>query len=187
MGAYADWVAAYQQQHCPDNFLLLGHSMGGKIALALAARRPVGLRRLVLLAPSPPTPEPMTDPDRAAALAAFGSPQEAMRTFQKITEQPLPAALRQSVLADSLRSTRAAWYAWLQHASREDISARLGALAGPCHLLVGADDRAITPATQRRHTLPLLPAGTAFTTLPATGHLLPLEAPDAVAEALALE
>lgn len=181
VGAYADWIAAYIQQHALTDFTLVGHSMGGKIALVLAARRPIGLRRLVLLSPSPPTPEPMTDDDRTAALVAFGKPEEAEKTFRKITRQPLPEALRANVVADNLRSTRPAWNAWLDQGSREDISALMPQLVVPCHLLVGAHDLAITPATQRRYTLPHLPSGTPCTVVPDAGHLLPLETPAAVA------
>ena len=187
VAAYAGWVAAYAREHCAAGFTLLGHSMGGKVALALAAARPAGLRRLVLLAPSPPTPEPMTAHDRAAALAAFGSLEKALKTFHKITQRPLSAAARAHVVADNLATTRAAWDAWLERGSREDISGLLGQVAVPCHLLVGENDRAITPATQRRHTLPQLPAGTALTIVPGAGHLLPLEAPAAVAALLLAE
>ena len=184
VGAYADWVAAHLQQHELADFTLVGHSMGGKIALALAARRPAGLRRLVLLSPSPPTFEPMTEKDRAATLAAFGKPAEAEKTFRKITQRPLPVDLRANVVVDNLRCTRPAWDAWLDHGSREDIAALMPQLAVPCHLLVGEYDRAITPATQRRYTLPHLPLGTRCAVVPGAGHLLPLEAPAAVAELL---
>lgn len=182
--AYADWVAAYLRQQQVGEFSLLGHSMGGKIALAVAARQPAGLRRLLLLAPSPPTPEPMTKAARTAALAAYGNPEAAAKTFAKITRQPLAMALRAHVIADNLRCTQAAWDAWLLHGSRENITALMPEIRVPCHLLVGAADAAITLATQRRHTLPLLPVGTVLTVLPATGHLLPLEAPAAVVEVL---
>ena len=185
--AYADWVAAFARAHSLDDFTLLGHSMGGKIALALAARPLSGLRRLVLLSPSPPTPEPMTDADRAAALAAYCRPLEAARTFAKITRQPLAAALRAHVIADNLRCTHTAWNAWLQHGSREDISGLMPRLRVPCHVLVGAADAAITPATQRQYTLPLLPAGTPLTVVPRAGHLLPLEAPAEIVEVLSLK
>ena len=182
--AYADWVAAYLEQQQVSEFTLLGHSMGGKIALALAARQPAGLHRLVLLAPSPPTPEPMTDADRAAALAAYGKPEAAAKTFAKITRRPLAAALRAQTIADNLRCSRAAWDAWLQLGSRENITSLMPEIQVPCHLLVGADDAAITPATQYQHTLPQLPAGTPITLVPAVGHLLPLEAADVIADIL---
>jgi pimeloyl-ACP methyl ester carboxylesterase len=179
--AYAEWVAAYLQQHAVAAFTLIGHSMGGKIALALAARRPRGLRHVLLLSPSPPTPEPMSDPDRAAAQAAYGNPLEAEKTFRKITQQPLLATQHAEVVADNLRSSRAAWQAWLKQGSREDISAALSTLEVPCSVLVGAHDRAVSAETQHRHTLPWLPVGTPLRVEPKAGHLLPLEAPAAVA------
>jgi 3-oxoadipate enol-lactonase len=37
-------------------YVLVGHSMGGKIAQLMASRRPTGLAGLVLVAPSPPSP-----------------------------------------------------------------------------------------------------------------------------------
>ena len=183
--AYADWVARYLVEHRVADFTLLGHSMGGKIALLLAARRPPGLRRLVLLSPSPPSQEPISDQDRAAALAAYGQPAEAEKTCRKITFHPLPPAAHAIVVADNLRTRRPAWDHWLEQGTRTDITAELATLAAPCHLLVGAHDRAIAPATQRRLTLPHLPAGTLFTEVPAAGHLLPLEVPALVAAVVA--
>ncbi|MBF9239240.1 alpha/beta hydrolase [Hymenobacter sp. BT683] len=183
---YADWLAGFIADNKMAEFTLLGHSMGGKIALALAARRPAGLRQLVLLAPSPPTPEPITDAARSAALAAFGQAAEAEKTFRNITEKPLAEALHRLVVADNLCCTRPAWEAWLERGSREDISALMATLAVPCSVLVGANDRAITSETQQQQTLPWLPATTRLRVEPATGHLLPLEVPALVA-ALALQ
>lgn len=185
--AYADWVAAYLETHRVEDFTLVGHSMAGKVALLLAARRPPGLRRLVLLSPSPPTGEPMTDAARAAALAAWGDPKAAEKTFHKITARPLPSAMQAAVVADNLASSHAAWKAWLEYGSREDIAAELAALAAlaaPTHLLVGEHDQAITAAAQRKLTLPHLPADAVYSVVPGAGHLLPLEAPETVAAAL---
>ena len=182
--AYADWVAAYLARQQVEDFTLLGHSMGGKIALLLAAARPPGLRRLVLLSPSPPPGEPLTETARAAARAAYGDPQAAEKTFRTITERPLPPATHANIVADNLRSSHAAWNAWLDHGSRENLTAEMAALAVLCQLLVGTHDRAITPATQRRLTRPYLPEGAAYTEVPGAGHLLPLEAPEAVVAAL---
>ena len=183
--AYADWVAHYLRQREVADFTLIGHSMSGKMALALAARRPEGLRRLVLLSPSPPPGEPMSEADRAASLAAQGSPEEAAKTFNKITRRPLPPLLRDQIIADSLRSTPAAWARWLREGAREDITCLMPQLRVPCQLLVGEGDEAITPASQRNLTLPLLPVGTPFVVVPGAGHLLPLEAPAEIYQALA--
>jgi len=182
---YVDWVVNYMSEQQVDDYQLIGHSMSGKIALALAARQPAGLRGLLLLSPSPPTPEPISDNDRAASLAAYGKLEEAEKTFHKITNQPLPTEWHAHVVADNLRTTQAAWDAWLHSGSREDISALLPHVQVPCRLLVGEDDRAIPVAAQRRQTLPLLPAGSPLVVVPGAGHLLPLEAPAAVAHELA--
>ena len=182
--AYADWIGAYIEQQNVAEFTLIGHSMSGKMALALAARHPAGLRRLLLLSPSPPTGEPMSDADRAASLAAHGKPEEAAKTLEKITCQPLPAEIRAHVIADNLRTTHTAWTRWLQDGTRENIQALMPQVAVPCHLLVGDGDVAVTADTQRTHTLPLLPPGTPFTVVPGAGHLLPLEAPATIAALL---
>ena len=51
------------------DYVLVGHSMGGKIAQALAARRPAGLAGVVLVAPAPATPvgSPLEVPDQVAS------------------------------------------------------------------------------------------------------------------------
>ena len=180
VGAYADWLAGYIADNELADYQLIGHSMGGKIALALAARQPAGLRGLLLLSPSPPGGEPLSEAARAASLAAYGQLAAAEETFAAITSVPLPAAWRAQVIADNLRATRPAWDAWLTSGSREDISALMPRLRVPCRLLVGERDQAISLDTQRRLTLPLLPAGTALVVVPGAGHLLPLEAPEEI-------
>jgi pimeloyl-ACP methyl ester carboxylesterase len=184
VGSYADWVAAFVAEQQLTDYVLIGHSMGGKIALALAARQPAGLRGLVLLSPSPPTPEPIGAADRAASLAAYGKREEAEQTFQKITNRLVSKATHQEIVADNLRTSQAAWNAWLNSGSKEDISALMPAIQVPCQLLVGEDDRAIPLAAQRAQTLPLLPAGTPLIVVPSAGHLLPFEAPHDLLAAL---
>lgn len=184
VNSYADWVAAFASEQQLTDYVLIGHSMGGKIALALAARQPAGLRGLVLLSPSPPTPEPISDAGRAASLAAYGKREEAEQTFVKITNRLVSKAIHQEIVTDNLRTSHAAWDAWLNSGSKEDISALMPAIQVPCQLLVGEADRAIPLAAQRAQTLPLLPAGTPLTVVLGAGHLLPLEAPHDLLAAL---
>jgi pimeloyl-ACP methyl ester carboxylesterase len=175
--SYADWVAGCIEEQQLTDYVLVGHSMGGKIVLALAARQPAGLRGLVLFSPSPPSPEPLSDKDRASCLAAYGKLEEAEKTLANITDRPLRPEVCAQIVADNLRTTRTAWNAWLEHGSKEDISSRMSRINVPCRVLVGEVDRNITPEDHRRQTLPLLPAGTPFTVVPGAGHLLPYEAP----------
>jgi len=182
--AYADRAAAYVQAQGLRRYVLLGHSMGGKIALALAARRPAGLAGVALLCPSPPGPEPMTDEDRRASLLAHGQPADAEKTFRKITAVPLAAATHRQIVADNLRTSPEAWAAWLRHGSLEDVSSRMGRVQAPCLVLTGDADRVLPPAVHQVHTLPLLPRGTALHVLAGVGHLLPYEAPHEVGQRL---
>ncbi|RFP64784.1 alpha/beta hydrolase [Hymenobacter lapidiphilus] len=181
VAAYADAVQGFIKAENLGRYVLVGHSMGGKIALELAARQPAGLAGIVLLSPSPPSPEPMTDADRQASMHAWGRVAEAEKTQCTITARALPAATVRQIVADNLRSTRAAWEAWLLHGSREDISAQMSRVEVPCALVAGDQDAVLSPSVHGLETLPLLPVGTPLEIVAGAGHLLPYEAPEEVA------
>lgn len=168
-----------------ERFIVVGHSMGGKVALALAARQPpglAGLAGLALISPSPPTPEPMEEAERARLLAGYGDAAAVKKTLRKITARPLSAPLFDAVVSDNLRASASAWRAWLEHGSREDISARMPQIEVPIRVAVGAKDQAITGDLVTREILTRVNVAEALLeSVPDVGHLLPLEAPsDAV-------
>ena len=163
-----------------QNFALIGHSMTSKIALALAARQPPGLQRLILLSPSPPVPEPISDDDRQALLAAYGQRSSAEETFKKITVAPLSNAAKEQIITDNLRSSKSAWDAWLTEGSLEDISDRMSAINVPVYIVVGSEDKNLSPDVHRRLVLPFLKNAT-LEIINGAGHLLPWEKPDEVA------
>ena len=88
--AYADSIAELIAQENLTRYVLVGHSMGGKFALALAARQPAGLVGVALLSPSPPSPEPMTDADREKSLFAYGKLKEAAKNLRQNHGPPAP-------------------------------------------------------------------------------------------------
>ncbi|WP_133274346.1 alpha/beta fold hydrolase [Hymenobacter radiodurans] len=182
--AYAEAIAAYIREQGVRTYILVGHSMGGKIALALAAQQPVGLRGLALISPSPPSPEPMTDEERTTSLHAYGNPQAAARTLAHITARPLPEDTNAQVIEDNLRTTRAAWDAWLLHGSRENILAQMPLITVPAVVLAGDADAVMSPSLHGLETLPHLPPNTPLEIIGGAGHLLPLEAPQEVATLL---
>lgn len=173
----ADDVAGLIEALNLTRFVLVAHSMSGKVALALAARQMAGLKMLLLVSPSPPLPEPIPDDDRQKLLNGYGDRLAAEQTLKTITARAVSESAGQQIVADNLRTAKPAWDAWLLAGSKEDISDRMAAVSVPVHIIVGADDRALAPDVQPRMVLPYLPAAT-LTTCVGAGHLLPWEVPD---------
>ena len=183
LATYADDVAAIVDHFQLRRVLLVGHSMGGKIALTLAARRPAALQAVLLIAPSPPTPEPIADAERARLLMTHGDRSAALETITKITASTLPTPLRERAITDALRTSQVAWRAWLQHGSRENITAQMAQIQGKVVILAGAHDPVISAQLIDHELVPYLTgASTERCVVPGVGHLVPLEAPQAVAQ-----
>ena len=177
----ADDVLALLQVLEVRDFVLIGHSMGGKIALEIASRQPKGLRSLVLLAPSTPTPEPIPDAERARMRAGWGQPDSARETIRGASDPPLEPEVFDRADEDGLRSSRAAWLAWLDAGSREDITPRMSRIQVPVSILAGECDGALGPQVLERELVARL-ANARLEVAPGCGHLLPLEAPRVVAD-----
>lgn len=166
-------------------YVLVGHSMGGKLAQRLAADRPSGLRGLLLVAPSPPLPLDMPAAQRDAIAHAYDDAAGIEAALDHVlTATPLPPALRRQVVEDTLRGGTAAKRAWPYDTMREDIAERARAIDVPVRVLSGELDRVDPPAALLTHLLPFI-GHSVLETVPRRGHLLPLEAPEAVAGAIA--
>ena len=158
--------------------VLVGHSMSGKVAAFLAARRPAYLRGLVLVASSPPSPEPMGDDARAKLMAFDGTRKAAASYIDGLTAKRLSDALRAIAIADAMRSALPAWRAWVTRGSREDCTTNVGTLTLPTLLIAGRDDPSLGPEIQR--TLVMPHAGDARLVIVDGGHALPFENPVAL-------
>ena len=179
----ADEVLTLVRVLAIERFGLVGHSMGGKIALMVAARQPPGLSHLVLLAPSPPTPEPIDASARASLLACQTSYAAAHQAARKSCGQPLPHALVQQVIDDRLRTSPAAWRWWLASGSCESVQADITQIGVPIQVLSGTLDTNIPTALIEREVMAQMPLAH-MRLLSGRGHLLPLEAPRTVAQAI---
>ncbi|NKJ49828.1 alpha/beta hydrolase [Burkholderia sp. SG-MS1] len=166
-------------------YILVGHSMGGKVAQLIASRRPRGLQGLVLVAPSPPSPTPLSDEQRATLTGAYQSRESVEFVIDHVlTAKPLDAACREQVIEDSLKAAPQAKAAWPNVAMREDITAAVASIDVPTIVISGALDQVDRVATLEAELLPRIPHA-AMHVLPGVGHLSPLEAPAELARVIA--
>ncbi len=176
-----DAVLAVLENLQLQNFTLAGHSMGGKIAVAVAAIRPQGLQRIVLFAPSPPSAEPMTTDARQELLTAFGNKEKVKQHIQKIISTPLPPQWFNETVADNLKADEKAWTGWLNKGSKEDISGQMGSIQVPLTVVSGSKDEGLTTDFLQTEFRKYFPEAS-FIEIENSGHLLPLEKPDEVVE-----
>lgn len=186
-------LAVIAEQADGGPWMLCAHSMGGKVAAGIAARVrdgdvPVfGLLGVVLLAPSPPTPEPMPDAKRHQMLGWVedGPVSEAdARTFvDDNVGAALPAELQAVAVASVQTMSPVAWRRWLEQGSVEDLSSSIGTLDLPCVVLAGEEDEALGAAAQPELLSDVYPRAR-FVPLAGAGHLLSFERPVEVARAL---
>ena len=178
----------------PQRWLLAGHSMGAKVAAAIARRAEdgeaslAGLVGLVLVAGSPPSPEPKPDEQRSTMLAFFVGDEDANRAdarryVSQNVASPLDPAREATASDDALRMQRAAWRAWLEVGSREDWSERIGTLQTPALIIAGERDENLGRDAQETLMVPHF-ANVELRTLAGAKHLLPIERPHEVARAI---
>jgi pimeloyl-ACP methyl ester carboxylesterase len=173
----------------PERYLLIGHSMAGKVAAVVTRKlidsgsihTPIGM---ILIAPSPPGPEPMSDSKRKHMLESLGtstglSTEEERTQAEKYIRdnavRPIATEILERTVDDVLRMNRAAWVAWLESGSKEDWSSRVGVLGLPTLILAGEHDSALGGDAQREHTLPHFTGG--YLIVVDCGHLIPIDAP----------
>jgi sigma-B regulation protein RsbQ len=182
----AENVVEQVQRQCSDRtFILVGHSMGGKIAMEVAyrLRENKNLQRLILLAPSPPTVERMPDnekrrmlihPDQTQALITVDN-----GTIQKLSGERLQAAVETQLVADNRT-----WRWWIEEGMSESIAAHARDIGVSIDLIVSSDDPAITVEMTNEETIPNLPERLKVIWTTGIGHLMQLEDPVWLASAI---
>ena len=167
------------------DFILVGHSMGGKVAQLVAAQRPASLTGMVLVAPAPPRPlDTITEQDQSFTAHVYDSADSVLRALDtRLAATPISQPDRDMVVRDSLAGNEGAREAWAWSGLVEDITAEVSAADVPTLVIVGDRDQVEPAQVQRANLLPFL-KGARLESVPDAGHLLPLEAPKAIADAV---
>lgn len=158
-------------------YVLVGHSMGGKVAQLIASRRPPGLAGLVLVAPSPPDATVLPAEVQQMMTAAYDSAEAVGQTIDHVLAgKALRPDDRAQVIEDSLLGSPQAKFAWPRDIMREDISDKVAAIDVPVLVIAGELDQVDSVEALTSRLLPYVPQAD-MRVLRGTGHLSPLESP----------
>ena len=164
-------------------YVLVGHSMGGKVAQFFAAQRPEGLEALILVAPATPTPQNIPEAAREAQLHAYDNRENALKGIEFLTASPPSDALREQIVSDNLAGAPQARLAWPRSSAYEDISPVVGNIAVPTLILAADLDRVDPLEQHEREVLPRIP-GAKIRVIHNSGHLIPVDQPGQIADAI---
>jgi pimeloyl-ACP methyl ester carboxylesterase len=129
----ADDVCIVISQLGLRDFVVIGHSMGGKVAQLVAARRPTGLKQLILIAPAPPTALKVPAEQRQGMITAYQSRAGVMSIISALS---LSEEHRELIVEEILRGSPGAKRAWPELGMLEDISMQVSNIAVPTHIIV---------------------------------------------------
>jgi pimeloyl-ACP methyl ester carboxylesterase len=196
--AQAALLAAFIDARGLDRPVIVGHSLGGAVALALALQHPARARALALLAPL--TQVPPAVPDVFAALAipnavvrwvvgwTLAVPLSIARrdTVLRVVFGPDPVPGDFAIAGGGLLGVRPVTFisaaADLMAVPRDlqEMSAQYPQLTVPVSVLYGTKDRVLSPTLHAEGLRAQLPA-VQLEWVDGAGHMLPLTAPEHVA------
>ncbi len=172
----------------PPKFALLGHGLGGDVALDLIRRAPERVTRVALLATDPLAEPPASAAAREARIVAAKSGRLAQAMVEEIPRDALTDSLwRDEILAlvqdmalglgegVFLRQSRA-----MQR--RPDQQKTMRRVKLPA-LIMGGEADTLVPVKRQEFTAGLMPYGK-LVVIPGAGHVPMLEQPDLVTEAI---
>lgn len=178
---YAEAVLAFMSDMGIYKVSLVGHSLGSAIALHLALHEPERVAHLVMISGSAALNIP------ADILTAFSNPTsftEGLDHLEKVLFGPSVSEGLKAKVMGTLREIRQGvlYGDWLA-CSEFDVSEAVGQIEVPTWIITGDHDK-LTPPYQSRYLAEQI-KGAVLQLVPGAGHMLPLEAPEAVSSGLA--
>lgn len=176
----AEYVLNYARQNGISECILIGHSMGGKIALLSACLSvDIAIEKIILVAPSPLTIENMPEEEKQRML--IRDRDTAQATIEKGTYQNLPPEKMEFAIQTQLQIDDNTWKWWLEKGMNISITEYTDALMTSLFLIYSENDKAITPEMISKEVLPYLNFEKIYR-MEKVGHLIPIEKPEYLAK-----
>ena len=180
----ADEAVAVVQTLGLQRYVLVGHSMGGKVAQLIASRNPEGLEGLILVAPAPPTPVHFPEQVRHSQIHAYDSSENVLQTIGLLTARMPDSVVMQQIVEDSTSGSREATLAWPTSSILEDISAELSKIDVPTLVIAGELDQLDSIEQHKREVVSRI-SNAQLAIVKGSGHLIPIDEPKQLAELIA--
>jgi pimeloyl-ACP methyl ester carboxylesterase len=180
----ANDAALLIQQLGLQKYVLVGHSMGGKVAQLLASRHPVGLVGLILVAPAAPIPIRLPDQALQQQIHAYDNRDTVLQAIAFLSAHTLESDVVEQIVEDSLSGVPEAKLAWPTSAILEDISSNTLQITVPTLVLAGEQDRVDSIEQHRREIIGRIP-NARLSVVVDSGHLIPIDEPVALARSIA--
>jgi pimeloyl-ACP methyl ester carboxylesterase len=158
--------------------ILIGHSMGGKIAVQVAIQNAENdlISELILVAPSPPSVEKMLE-NQKEILRGEQSDLQAIKNVDDAIVKSLTKAQKELAVKTQMEIEVAARKWWVDEGTMESVAAKSKDLKLPITLIVSKTDPAITYEMTTTETIPNFPTHAKLIITADIGHLIPLEDP----------
>ncbi|MFP4644096.1 MAG: alpha/beta fold hydrolase [Spirochaetales bacterium] len=180
---YADHVAAFIDALDLGPCYVVGHSLGGGVAMSLAMRYPAKVRRLVLVDPAPICGLELDDDYFALIEAIKNNYTGLKRSIARAMGTRSGDRRLNNVLArEALLMNEAGFVAHAEAVAALDLRDRARSFATPTMVIHGRKD-AIVSEEQSRRTAEAL--GAPMTVVEHVGHALPIEDPERFKELIA--
>lgn len=164
-------------------YTLCGHSMGAKLIL-YAAQLTTGPKpkRLILIAPSPPTVEAMSKEEKVRMLN-HPNENEAIHTVEGATRKKLRKKKFKYAVESQLRIDSKVWQWWLNKGMNNNIASRITGIEIPTFIICSKNDPVISIDAVYTDTMPNV-YKPKLIQLSKSGHLIPMEVPRKLARIL---